>query len=222
MPVDVYAMSGTFFQILPATVLAAIVIFLAREILELLRRRSSEKRRVQAIKTLLAREIEQNNWAIKSLKNILAAISSTVIEEVEEEIEESDHSVERFEGKAEVVLDKLGSYRFRLRYKNGSLLSSVMLPAIRTAELTKVMLEVATLDRRLFEKLEKAYDATSELAHVRDLLITHVNNDEPETEGWLGPFVHYAEAELATIHAELTELYAACTHKKVLEDHRLR
>ena len=53
---------------LPVTVIAAIVLFFVKELLEVNRRRNANARKRLAIRRLIADEIERNNWTIKRLR----------------------------------------------------------------------------------------------------------------------------------------------------------
>ncbi len=58
-------------EYLSATAVVAILLFLVKEFLEILRRRSEKNRKINAIKILLAEELEKNYWALVSIFRVL-------------------------------------------------------------------------------------------------------------------------------------------------------
>ena len=64
----------SFSSILPATVVAAVVLFVLKELFEGVRRYRGDQRKKQALRSLLARECELNHWTIKSIRDIVETI----------------------------------------------------------------------------------------------------------------------------------------------------
>ena len=58
-------------EYLPATVVVTILLFLIKEFLECLRKRSERIRKISAIKILIAEELERNHWALVSMFRVL-------------------------------------------------------------------------------------------------------------------------------------------------------
>jgi hypothetical protein len=71
---SITAASNHLPSILPITVVAAIILFVTKEVFEFFRRRSERSRRLSAIKLLLAEEIEKNHWAHASMFRALEDI----------------------------------------------------------------------------------------------------------------------------------------------------
>lgn len=85
----------------------------------------------------------------------------------------------------------------------------------------KNLLEVATLDKKLYSALQPAYDAVADLEHVRQSLIYFVDPEDEKDKMHLDGFINYALDELEDVFKELASLYKMCTGKD-LEKHRLR
>jgi len=69
--------------LLTLTVTAAIFLFAVKEVLGLWWQKQAERRRLHAIKTLVCRELELNNYVIKSLRGALFSIRDTSSEKME-------------------------------------------------------------------------------------------------------------------------------------------
>jgi hypothetical protein len=195
-------------SIVPVTVVVAVTIFFTKELLEFFRRRFADQRKLAAIKTMFARELELNNWTLKTLRRTLDAI--------DEGLKESSPRIfsirEERGGRTIIRVGEHGSSKF----------SEWQIPNVHTDIMPKHMLDTATLDKDLFQALQLAYDATADLQHVRDSLIRTVANEQQQIDmAFVEPFIDYAKRELDDIAPDLSQLYKLCTGK-ALEDHRLR
>jgi hypothetical protein len=192
-------------SLLPITATVAVGLFIVREMLESLRRRRADKRRLSAIKVLLAREIELNYWAIKSYRAALDAIANALVQVPP--------------GIVTITSLPLGdTYRIE---REGRLELGGGIAKTTAETMSKHLLDVATLNRTLYHKLESSLDAAAELKHVRDSLITYVSHKDSEFPDLLSGFVIYGRSVLAEIEPKFSDLYRACTNN-VLEEHRLR
>jgi hypothetical protein len=184
-------------SILPVTVLAAAILFFIKEILEFSRRRSSERRRMQAIKILLARELELNNWARSRLRQTLDTV---------------EHGLKaRPKHLLSARLYRNGEVRFRAGQGGGFV--SWPIDPFHNGAMAQHMLDVAILDRSLFEKLEEAFDTTSELIHVRRRLIDGLLNEENDADQWLEGLLLYGKSQIEEAERSMSVLYKACTDK---------
>jgi hypothetical protein len=189
---------------LPTTVMVAIVLFIIKEIVELIRRILADKRKLSAIKKLLAAEIEQNNWVIKSLKSDLNSIVN-------------NWNVYDFQ----IVKQDTGCWLLQ-NYKDGSLGGGSFFYEPSNIMFNKLLLEIATLDPKLFKLCESAYEGVAEIKHICSSLIKHVTDqDEPRDEGFMRAFGEYALEELETSLESISTLYQSCTGTN-LSNHRLR
>jgi hypothetical protein len=191
-------------SLFPLTVVVALILFILRETLELIKKHREKTRKLQAIKKMTARELELNLGAIKSVEEIIKTIRSP-----------------RDNAKRQLVITRseTGDRYFKVLDAKDNILSGMALREVRSETMSKYMVDVAALDECLFKKFEDAYDATMELAHVWRSLIQHVNN-KPENY-LLDGFDEYALGELADSEKALDVLYKACTGKP-LDSPRLR
>lgn len=195
-------------SIIPITVVAAIVIFVAKEVIEGFRRHSANQRKVQALRALLARECELNLWTIKTLRRILLPFSKPDDPTVPMSL-----SVERTSGGLPYVKVVSG---------DGEYEAHMGIPSVHRELMSKFLLDIATLDKLLFSFMEPAYDELAEVEHVRESLINI--NDKPEqiaARDFVRGFAQYAVDVLQDAERKLGALYVHCTGKP-LEQHRLR
>jgi hypothetical protein len=192
-------------SILPVTVLAAVVLFVLKELFEGVRRYRGEERKKQALRTLLARECELNHWAIKSIRDI--------VETIRDESEDGTQF--------EFIFPKSGKVLFRYKHPDSEYKSGSNLAETHREVMDKNLLEVATLDKKLYSALQPAYDAVADLEHVRQSLIYYVDPEDDQDKMHLDGFTHYALRELGDVFKELASLYKECTGNE-LEKHRLR
>jgi hypothetical protein len=198
----------TFLSLLPITALIAVLVFICKEALEFFRRRNGDQRKLHALKALLARECKLNFWSIRTLRRIFSEVHT----------EEHENPQIKVEGKrtpsgrpfARVVSDDEGTE------------SHIGIPKVHRELMSKLLLDVATLDKALYEVMEPAYDGLAEVEHVCESLLNV--QDAPEfigQEGYLEGLAGYALDELKTAESALASLYKHCTGKPLTE-HRLR
>jgi hypothetical protein len=189
-----------FASLLPATVVAAIALFFVKEVVEGIRRWRADARKGRAFRTLLARECELNHWTYKRLKEALLAIQ----EDFEKGLA-AEYSIKR-PNSEEVV--------FRQEH-DGRLRSESTLPDARTDLMSKVMLDVATLDKSLLASLEAAYDSAINMRHVRNSLMRFIESNEEDLKKFFRGFPEYGLGQLEEILADLDKLYKECTGKEL-------
>lgn len=179
-----------------ATITVAIVLFVFKEVFELVRRANGDGRRQSAFRKMLARECELNHFTVHRLKRV-----------VNDLVEDSP----AYHGtKPTFAIEKTttGSERFVIKL-DGRESSSYPLPLVHFDIVQKIMIDAATLDQRLFEKIEKYYDSLNELKHVRDSAVDYIS-DKPEL---LDAFADYAARTLDEIWIEIAALYLDCAGK---------
>lgn len=197
-------------DLLPIPVFMALVLFVAREILESIKKRRAEARKIAAYKQLIAEEIELNYGAYLSLKNIFT--------ELEENKEKWDG------GTYEAKFKESGSLYVHVTYEGKLVMAS---PARKpsSSKHDKVVVSIAEIDNQFYEKVRLGYSRVIELNHLYDSLIKGLKAsefDEPfphiiTKSGFLG----YALNECEKIYSGLNELYIFCKGFK-LEKGRLR
>jgi hypothetical protein len=192
-------------QIAPLTVVTAIVLFVAKEIAEAIRRYKSRARKASAIRTLLIEEMELNNWTIKSLRSILKDIESRPA---------IDPDVTFL-----VRTDASGKLHYRHRDSDGSGGGS-SIPDVHRKHFDKFLPELAEVDKLLFEQARKGYEKLSDLEHVRTSLIANLAEEDPD-EKHLEGFPSYALRVIDDVEARMSNLYVFCSGRP-FEKARLR
>lgn len=187
-------------QIIPLAVAVAVLIFIAKELLEGGRRFTANRRKLRAIRAMIARECELNNWTIDWFKRQTSEVRDALEEGCEITIRQTPT------GKDRLVINSAGGE------------GSSQIPTPHTSSAEKYLLEVASLDARLFEQLQTMLTSAAELQHLRDQLIELTNESE---QPWLGGWCDHADDELVEISATTRRLYRTCTGKS-LEVRRLR
>lgn len=197
-----------FLSILPVTALIAVLVFISRETLEFIRRRNGDRRKLHALTALLARECELNLWSIKTLRRIFSEINTD---------ESGDSQI-----LAEIERTLSGRSFAKIVSDDGGIEAHIGIPKVHRELMSKFLLDVATLDKGLFEVMEPAYDGLAEVEHVRESLMNV--QDAPEfigQDGYLKGLARYALDELQQAENALAKLYTYCTGKP-LTKHRLR
>jgi hypothetical protein len=188
-------------------IVVAVLIFITREALETRRRRMERAGKLSAIKTLLARNCELNNWTIKSLRAVLEQIQDDF-----EQAEPPQYSID---------MRRSGATYLKIHDGSGSWLSKP-LPEVRRQAFEGQLLNVAELDASLLARLEPAVTMLAELEHVRESLVSYLlredETDAPHFEG----FVEFALVALDDAFNRLEALYIACTEHEALVYHRQR
>lgn len=169
------------FDLIPLTVVAAGIIFLLKEILEAARRFAASRRKMHALRALLAAECERNRWTINWLRRQAPDIRDALREGLPISVKTTATGVQR------LAFDTPGGG------------GSSPIPDAHAAVLDKYLFEAASLDVRLFARMEAALACTAELKHLRRGLFENVIDDQKWLEGW----TEYAEEELETIENEM-------------------
>jgi hypothetical protein len=188
-------------SIIPVTVVVAVGLFAAKECIEFVRRYKGESRKKDALRALLARECELNNWTIKSIKHI--------VETIRDESEDDTRTEFSF------LFTKAGKVLFRFKQVNEEFKGGMSLGNVHSDIMNKHLLEVAMYDKELFEVLQPAFDALAELEHVRDSLIYFVEPEDDQDKLHLDGFIQYALREVDVIFCRLDRLYVECTGTKL-------
>ncbi|EEW26953.1 hypothetical protein [Rhodobacter ferrooxidans] len=197
--------------LLPVTALVAVLLFVAREILEGKRRKDSSSRKKRAISRLMAYDIERNYWALKSTRQCLETITDQIAK---------PDGVENLS----IRVGSNGEKYFQCEEPDGST-SSSPIRKVFTGSLTSNLLILADLDERQFEATLDAIDAINELNHVIDSMVIYVSDDLPNghdrSSGFMEGFVEYAERVLNDCEEAFKKFYKIVTGN-VLDSHRVR
>ncbi len=182
-------------NVIPIAVVVAICIFLAKEVLEFVRRHRLNARKMHAIRRFLAVECERNSFAIQKL------------------IEQIRATDEAHESGWPIALEKEGSFDRLVINPAGKGHSSAIVRPVHTDAVQKYLFEVASLDGSVFEMMKKTLDTLIEANHVRDSLIQYVANDRQH----LGGFAEYAIEELDEALDAVRALYFKCTNEPLAQ-----
>lgn len=188
----------TWWSPLPVTAVVAILLFVGKEALEFIRRVQGDRRKRRALKDLLARECELNLWVVTSLRRIFDRLRA---------------SAEPGARLKVAVSHRAGGRPYaRFFSETGGLDTQVGIPRPHRELMSRFLLDVATLDRDLFDHVEPAYEALARLEHLRETL---VNADEEAAlvgeDQDLGALARHALVQLSRAEAALGALYRHCT-----------
>lgn len=199
---------SSWLTLVPITALVAVLVFIFKEIFEYVRRRSGDRRKMRALTALLARECELNYWTVKALRTIFSEV----------------HTTENPNPQTKVTVERTRSGRpyANIVFDESRTETHAPIPVVHRELMSKFLLDVAMLDRKLFEAMEPAYDSLATVEHVRESLVNV--QDAPQyigEEGFLEGLAGYALNELRDAEAALGVLYQHCTGSE-LKKHRLR
>lgn len=191
-------------------ILAAVGIFAFREILEWLRRRSARKNRLKALKAIIARECELNNYTTSVLLHDMKTMRANF------ELDDDDP----YKYDYRVVFRRDGSAILE-RTLGGEWSGSGPIPKVHSAIISAKLMDVAELDFELYALAEAALSGLAELEHVRMSLISGVLKEDENMPDMIEGLPDYAIREIEDAASALKELYRACTGRP-LTDRRLR
>jgi len=181
-------------SLLPITVIVAITIFLVKEGLELWRKHQAHQRQTLAIKHMIADEIEKNN-------SVLSTLISTLVKIKDEH--------ENF--KISLLTTPSGSLRIGFKELTGQNETSWPIPNVSRAVFNKTFVQIASLNSELFKEAKNAYESVSEIEHIRDSLIDHIEDNAWQPDGFMVSFTEYGLEELIDAYLNLSRLYKTCT-----------
>lgn len=177
--------------LVPFAVAAAVVLFLAKELIEAARRWKANGRKLHAIRRFLAAECERNSFAIERMLSQTSDIQEALDDGRKVRIEEP----------------RIDQTRLVIEADNGFASSPV--PIIHTEALKDHLFEAASLDAYLFEVMESALDTLIDAAHVRDGVIGYVVDDPIHLDG----FKDFAHGDLNDALDAVRALYFKCTNE---------
>lgn len=153
-------MNQIFSQYLPVTVVAAVSLFIVKEIVEFVKRAGEKKRKLDAIKSLMSEELLVNAAALKFLRRLCSAINVEDVQGVE--YKKTSSGTER------VIVRTSDSSSVNYFWK------------LRSAVFEKVMADLASLDGELFPVVAEVYAKISEVKHVRESIIDFSELEMPK------------------------------------------
>jgi hypothetical protein len=162
---------------IPVTVIAAVSLFVIREVLDFRRKKGERRRKSLAAKSLLKFEIERNNYTKNRLFQIL---------------EDINNNFDGVEGPSEFELNKTpSSDDYYTRIDPGMdepLQSGSPLPRVHMEEFERWLPIIAEVDQKLFKSTMTMYTTIFELEHLRSGLVDYISDERHMLEG----FVSYA------------------------------
>lgn len=198
----------TISMFVPVTVISAVALFIVKELVEVVRRFRADRRRIMAMKMLLAEEIEQNHWTYNILKRTLQVIGDIL----------RDYPNPSFR----IVRTQSGRELFRYRHDaedDAGFESGHPLPAVRQEQYERLVLDIASMDKQLFSLARTAYDAIKEMEHVRSSLVDMLDRVDPEiSDGFFESFLAYADDELNDTYEEMKPFYFHIAGKELTEN----
>ena len=147
-------------SILPITVVAAIVLFVIKEVVEFIKRILERRRKISAYKVLLSEELAKNSSALGFLKRICNEINDGEV--------------------LDVSYKKTSSGTDRLTVRSASGSSNLYFWTLHSSVFERLVAELAAADRDLFTPVSKAYAKISEVKHVRESIIDFTELDMPK------------------------------------------
>jgi hypothetical protein len=185
---------------LPVTVISAIILFAVKELLEYIKRKRADDRKRSAIRTMILNECKKNNSIIRILwfafKNVQNASS------------EGDF---RFN----VKKDEAGEYYFEYSNKR-SLSASFILLELENSALDKYIIDIATVDKRIFRSALLANDNLQILADTRRSIIGIKHHPQYLSNSIIEGYL----INLSNTYDAISRLYLECSGKN-LEDPRV-
>ncbi len=187
---------------LPVTVIFAIALFLIKEVMELVKKTQTKKRKLRALKSVLKEELELNLWTWKKFESLLTRI------------QDADEG-----SRYEYSISPSGTERFELVSTDGYGTGQAF-PRVVIDLHSKLVIDVAETDSDMYEKLILSYKALSELQYLRNGIVDFIHESEMGASPVQG-FTEYALEELSPIYDDMDAFYQYCTGKKLTE-HLLR
>jgi hypothetical protein len=190
-------------NLLPLGVLAAIGIFITREILDFVKQDKARKRKVRAFKSLLAEELELNHWAYKKLLEIITKIG--------EDLKDNPEATYK------IQFREMGNEYIR-GHDGEKIIFDAPLVVVRQKYYDQLITDIAALDVDLFNVVQDAYEEVRNMAHVREGLLRSLmakDFDEPFPHDMrCNGFLEYANRELKDAFQAMEKLYVYCTGKE--------
>lgn len=195
-------------QYLPATVMAAIALFVVKELLEIRRRYLERSRKTNAVKLLISQELERDHWALVSFFRVL------------EEIKSTENDAPRAVFRLHVARD--GSEHFRIKEEpEDEDESGQWIPTFRTDLYEKHLATLAEHDQALYKVVNEAYEEIFELIHYRETLTAFLAGESLAPVDITRRFLSDMATEKDEYYNALNKAYRALTGND-LKKSRLR
>lgn len=191
---------------LPPTAFVALIVFIARELFDYLKRRGADRRKKEALKLYIARECEFIKWTIDKITYAVEYIH-----------------LARFDART-LIVERFGSsrYIFAEYGLNGELDRSYVVDVVDLNTYSKYFLDIAAIDDEFFKIYDEAHSAAAVVRHALDSFVKSDIFEKIEGGSrYSNGFSGYAVSELKGAEEVLMRLYKYCTGKDEMP-HRAR
>lgn len=167
--IQLQSLVSIFGNLLPISVIAAIILFITKEIFEFFKKIKANKSKVRAISYLLSEEMKLNHWSLKKLFEGCRTLSYLF----------EKHPKALFR----VRQTRFGTDHFEFKEdSSGSAWSGHTLPVFCLNQFNNLLPSLAELNFKLAKKVQDSYEEILELEHYRRTIIIFVNNEMHEEE----------------------------------------
>lgn len=190
---------------------SAIVLFIAKEVIDAIKSSKGKKNKLDAIKYLLSEEIKLNYW---SLKKLFSAYRS--LNKIHDGWPDATCRVRQ---------NSFGQYLFETKSTQDSdIWGSDGLPAFTSVRFFELLPQLAELNMPLAQKAQSAYEIIAELEHYRQSFAIMVNNESGNEDFYDDMNVEFVR-EFATEEQDYFKEIEACYKSlcgKELKEFKLR
>jgi hypothetical protein len=175
---------------LPVTVLCAIGLFITKEAVEHLKKRSEKERKVTAYKSLVAEECMKNAWVLKSLRSHVRSLGDPDLRKVS------------------LKSTSYGDILMCLYDQDSGGGSPIV--DVHSKIFEKTVVDMAVIDSELFSHAKEAYESLANVTNCLNQLREFASkNDLMHLRG----LAEYSKGVLDETEADLQALFRFCTSK---------
>jgi len=193
-------------HLLPLTVISAIILFVIKEVLELIKNYKSKKRQIKAIKIIIANELELSNYALKQLYSTLSTIKDLL-----------SNFKDSYVFNVITTYDNLERFQYKMFKDTDDIYNSSFLPRFNIQKIEDLILTIAILDNNLLEEVQETLGELKIANHIRSTLIDAIINEESfiDNDDLKEHFYNYALDEKDDIEKSIKNLYFICTNNEL-------
>ncbi|QBG37330.1 hypothetical protein [Litorilituus sediminis] len=188
-------------ELIPITVFVALILFILRELLDIVKKRAERKKAINVYKTLLSEEIRENFTTLDGLYNVIEML----LKGSEQEIKPQKYNVKTDRYDNDFVMIQLGE-----KSEYGFL--SMRLPNFKTEQFNNHISTLVALDKELYDSLNELYKKIRFWSDLRnDAVCLLANEIEDIRNYFLGANFHHLKEEkeynirlLREAHIQLT------------------
>jgi len=163
---------------LPITVIAAIALFIIKEIVDFIKKHKAKKNKIKAISHVISEEIKFNHWSLKKLFEAYKTLADL--------FEKHPKAIYR------VKETRFGSVRFECKEEPSEpVWSGQTLPRFVSDQFNHLLPSLAELDFKTAKRLQITYEEIAELEHYRQTLIMFVSGESHEENVFVEMTKHF-------------------------------